>query len=113
MRTRLRLGLIVDPEFVMLEKSVVATTLPLVRGLCRTFETRIIYDQATYDEVIADALAGDSWGVSGTPSFFINGRLLVGAQPYEVFVQIIDAELAAAGIQPPVDGAVPEADEGG
>jgi hypothetical protein len=50
MRTRLKLGLIVDPEFVLLEKNVVATTGPLVRGLCRTFETRIIYDQTTYDD---------------------------------------------------------------
>jgi predicted DsbA family dithiol-disulfide isomerase len=32
-------------------------------------------------------------GLSGTPSFFINGRLLVGAQPYESFAQVIDEEL--------------------
>ena len=33
-------------------------------------------------------------GVSGTPTFFINGIKLVGAQPYEAFKQVIDAELA-------------------
>src|SRR6185503_13414854 len=35
-------------------------------------------------------------GVQGTPGFRINGVLLSGAQPYEKFSQIVDAELAAA-----------------
>lgn len=33
--------------------------------------------------------------VSGTPTFFINGKRLVGAYPFVYFKQIIDAELAA------------------
>jgi len=33
-------------------------------------------------------------GVSGTPSFFINGRFLSGAQPYGAFARMIDEELA-------------------
>ena len=33
--------------------------------------------------------------VSGTPTFFINGRRLVGAHPFPTFAQLIDAELAA------------------
>jgi protein-disulfide isomerase len=32
-------------------------------------------------------------GVRGTPTFFINGLALVGAQPVEVFVEVIDTEL--------------------
>jgi len=32
--------------------------------------------------------------VRSTPTFFINGLMVVGAQPYEVFKQKIDAELA-------------------
>jgi predicted DsbA family dithiol-disulfide isomerase len=32
-------------------------------------------------------------GVRETPTFFINGLALVGAQPAEVFVEVIDAEL--------------------
>ena len=32
-------------------------------------------------------------GVRATPTFFINGLALVGAQPAEVFVEVIDAEL--------------------
>jgi protein-disulfide isomerase len=33
-------------------------------------------------------------GLSSTPSVFINGRLVLGAQPYEAFAAIIDEELA-------------------
>ncbi len=39
------------------------------------------------------ALAG-TLGVTGTPSFFINGRFLSGAQPYGSFARVIDEELA-------------------
>jgi len=37
---------------------------------------------------------GQKYGLSGTPSFFINGRLIVGAQPFDGFAQIIDDELS-------------------
>jgi protein-disulfide isomerase len=36
-------------------------------------------------------------GVTGTPSFFINGRNLSGAQPVESFKRMIDAALEAKG----------------
>jgi protein-disulfide isomerase len=42
----------------------------------------------------ADQKAGTEAGVSGTPAFFINGKLLSGAQPLAEFQRIIDAELA-------------------
>jgi len=45
-------------------------------------------------EVQNDFAYGSSVGVSGTPTFFINGIKLVGAQPYQAFKQVIDAELA-------------------
>ena len=35
-------------------------------------------------------------GASGTPSFFINGRNLRGAQPFDAFKRVIDEELAKA-----------------
>ena len=38
---------------------------------------------------------GVALGVNGTPTFFINGRKVVGAMPFESFKQVIDAELAA------------------
>ena len=36
-------------------------------------------------------VAGKSYGISGTPSFFINGKKLVGAWPYAVFEKVIEA----------------------
>jgi protein-disulfide isomerase len=51
-------------------------------------------DQHQYKSVVeADTQAGAEAGVSGTPAFFINGRLLSGAQPYDAFKRIIDEEL--------------------
>jgi protein-disulfide isomerase len=41
-----------------------------------------------------DLEEGSRLGVSGTPSFFINGRELTGAQPLERFVRVIEEELA-------------------
>jgi protein-disulfide isomerase len=41
-----------------------------------------------------DVEAGSRLGVNGTPAFFINGRELVGAQPLETFVSLIENELA-------------------
>lgn len=55
----------------------------------------------------ADMAIGQRVGVSGTPSFFINGRALVGAQPFEAFQQAIDSERSAA--QRRVAGGTPRA----
>ena len=46
------------------------------------------------DEVDADMKEGSGYGVRGTPGFFINGRLISGAQPYESFEKIIEEELS-------------------
>jgi protein-disulfide isomerase len=45
-------------------------------------------------DIDADVTAGEEAGVSGTPAFFINGRQLDGAQPFEAFKHVIDEELA-------------------
>jgi protein-disulfide isomerase len=45
-------------------------------------------------DVDADMATAEALGVSGTPHFFINGRPLSGAQPFENFKAIIDEELA-------------------
>jgi protein-disulfide isomerase len=48
-----------------------------------------------HDATIREAAAqGASLGVTGTPTFFINGRMLVGARPIEQFSSIIDDELS-------------------
>jgi len=46
------------------------------------------------EEVQSDFDYAAELGVRSTPTFFINGIAVVGAQPYEVFQQIIDKELA-------------------
>ncbi len=51
-----------------------------------------------YDAVLsADYSVGRGQGVTGTPGFFLNGQYVAGAQPYEAFAAIIEAELDAAG----------------
>jgi protein-disulfide isomerase len=42
-----------------------------------------------------DMAAGKKARVNGTPAFFVNGRSLSGAQPFEAFKTVIDEELAA------------------
>jgi protein-disulfide isomerase len=46
------------------------------------------------NEVQKDMADGQKVGIRGTPGFIINGQLVSGAQPFENFKQIIDAELA-------------------
>jgi len=48
-----------------------------------------------------DIEQGARYGVSGTPAFFVNGRPLVGAQPFESFAQVIDDELQRLGVPAP------------
>ncbi len=47
----------------------------------------------TLPRVSADTEEGRQANVTGTPTFFINGKPLVGAQPAEVFQAAIDAAL--------------------
>lgn len=48
------------------------------------------------EEVLADLEFAANLGVRSTPTFLINGLPVIGAQPYEVFAQVIDQELGAA-----------------
>lgn len=55
-------------------------------------------DSGKYRKKIEGEMAvAASLGLRGTPSFFVNSRLLVGAQPFETFRQFIEAELKTAG----------------
>ena len=47
-------------------------------------------------EIAADMELADDVQASGTPHFFVNGRRLVGAQPFEKFKKIIDEEITKA-----------------
>ena len=44
--------------------------------------------------VTTDVQYGTQLGVASTPTVYINGRPVVGAQPYEYFQSVIDEELA-------------------
>ena len=53
---------------------------------------------AKYGERVQEQIGvGTRLGVSSTPTVFVNGRLVSGAQPYEVFITIIDEEIERAG----------------
>lgn len=53
-------------------------------------------DSGKYAErVEAETTIGRALGATGTPTFLINGKLLIGAHPFETFQQILDGVLAA------------------
>ncbi|MGV8176234.1 MAG: DsbA family protein [Candidatus Bilamarchaeaceae archaeon] len=52
-------------------------------------------DSGKYEAKVKGQMAeGQEHGVRGTPSFFVNGRMLAGAQPFSVFQAVIEEELA-------------------
>jgi protein-disulfide isomerase len=51
-------------------------------------------DSRRYSSAVEEDIAeGKRLGVQGTPTFFINDRKIVGAQPYENFRRVIEEEL--------------------
>jgi protein-disulfide isomerase len=44
--------------------------------------------------VQAETSAGQQIGVQSTPTFIVNGQPVVGSQPFEVFQQVIEDQLA-------------------
>ena len=75
-----------------------ATDLELDAAAFETCLSSEKYVQQVQDDVsFANSLPTENGepAVSGTPTFFINGKRLVGAYPFQYFKQIIDAELAA------------------
>jgi protein-disulfide isomerase len=54
---------------------------------------RCIDDPGSEERVQRDIADGRRYGVTGTPAFFIDGRLISGAQPYEQFKAALDAAL--------------------
>ncbi|PKL36906.1 hypothetical protein CVV38_03365 [Candidatus Peregrinibacteria bacterium HGW-Peregrinibacteria-1] len=67
-----------------------ATTI----GIDSTTFEGCLNDNDFEEEVLKDLADGRALGFQGTPSFLINGISLEGAQPFEVFEQIIERELA-------------------
>ena len=61
----------------------------------------------------ADAAEAKSLGATGTPAFFINGRYLSGARPFDDFAQLINAELVRLKIPVPPAAPAPQAPAAG
>jgi protein-disulfide isomerase len=55
-----------------------------------------IAKEAHEDAIEADLDEAEGFRADGTPHYFVNGRRLVGAQPFEVFKAMIDEELGKA-----------------
>src|SRR6185295_9898790 len=76
----------------------------------RSYAGEVGLDRAKFDDCLAkkefkaaidkDVADGAKVGVNGTPAFFVNGRMLSGAQPFEKFKEVIDDELNAKGVSP-------------
>ncbi len=64
-------------------------------GLDLTAFTQCLDSRRYQGEVEADAVDAAKAGISSTPSFVINGRLLIGALPFADFKSVIDEELSA------------------
>lgn len=62
-------------------------------GLDATQFTECLESQRYAEEVNQDLLDGVAYGVNATPTFFMNGYKLVGAQPFEVFQWVIETKL--------------------
>ncbi len=58
-----------------------------------TFQT-CMTENKFKDAIEADSDFAVNLGIRSTPTFFINGLAIVGAQPLDVFKQVIDKELA-------------------
>jgi protein-disulfide isomerase len=77
-----------------------ALEVPALKGYAKDLKL----DQAKFDKCLDSGAtaalveegkkAGNELGINGTPAFFVNGVMINGAQPFDAFKEIIDAELA-------------------
>jgi protein-disulfide isomerase len=67
-----------------------------------------VQEQTYAGRVVADAQEARSFGITGTPGFLVNGRVLSGAQPLENFEKVINEELERRGIDVPEKPAAEE-----
>lgn len=91
-------------KFWEMHKQLFANQSKLAIDDLKAHATAIGLDGAKFNECLdsgkmkakvdADMKAGQEAGVSGTPAFFINGKLLSGALPFAEFEKVINAELS-------------------
>ena len=66
-----------------------------------------LIDLANKKRVDDDKAEATALGVTGTPAFFVNGRFLSGAKPFEEFAAAINAELARLNVPIPEGARAP------
>ena len=65
--------------------------------------TKCFDEQQHMSEIQADYAYAQNLGATGTPTFFINGSYISGAQPYSVFADVINKELGSLEGSTPAD----------
>jgi len=92
-------GGVISSNIQKLDFSVAKLNLPTNNQSNQTSEAlqfNQCLDGGAKSQIIqGDVAYGTQLGVTGTPTFFINGKMVVGALPYDTFKQEIDAALAA------------------
>ncbi len=86
------------------DQSILGGDIETINKTLAGYASKLVSDLKAYNECVdtekykteiyADQADAQSVGISGTPSFIINGQILVGAQPFEAFEQIIEHALA-------------------
>lgn len=86
------------------EKKGSGTTIQFTADDLKTWASTIGLDSGKFNECLdsgkfkekvnKDMTEGATAGVSGTPTFFVNGTELVGAQPFSAFKAVIDKKLS-------------------
>jgi protein-disulfide isomerase len=67
-------------------------------GISEDKFTACMNDKALSDRILGERLVGQNqYGIDSTPTFFINGKKVVGALPYAEFAKHLSAALADAG----------------
>jgi predicted DsbA family dithiol-disulfide isomerase len=57
---------------------------------------RDLDDPALREAVEQDLRIGQQLGITGTPAFLINGQVIIGGQPTEVFVEAVEQAAASS-----------------
>jgi protein-disulfide isomerase len=90
-----------DPPIRM--DAVTLTGLAVAGGLEEGPFEQCMADGTIAQGIMQNYLDGQALlGQTGTPTFLINGRRIVGAGSYEFFSRIINEELVKLGIEPPL-----------
>jgi protein-disulfide isomerase len=90
---------------------------PFADGRLKEYARELRLDPAAFDACLGsgrhkERILGEfglaaQLGATGTPTFLINGKLLIGAHPFETFKRVLDAMLAGAAGKSPSTPALP------